>query len=90
MGATILMSDEYDYAEMDREVSRNMKGQTFLVTIRNRPDAVTPDDLKTEITYNENDLTAGDVDIEQIEVVHRTTNKEEGYSAMTFSVEDAA
>jgi len=84
------MSDEFDYRQIDREVAENMKGQTFLVTIRNRPDDVTPDDIKTELTYNENDLEPSDVDVERISLRggRKTVNKV--MTMITFTVEDAA
>lgn len=83
------MSDSYDHEQMDKEVARNMKGQTFIVTIRDRPDRITPDDLKTEITYNENDIEAADVDVEAISVQSRREALKTVWD-MRYHVEDVA
>lgn len=83
------MSDSYDHEQMDKEVARNMKGQTFIVTIRDWPDRITPDDLKTEITYNENDIEAADVDVEAISVQSRREALKTVWD-MRYHVEDVA
>lgn len=63
--------------------------QTFLVTIRDCPE-VTPDDLKTEITYNEGDIEASTVDIEKISLRGKRSRVNKVMSMITFITEDAA
>lgn len=90
------MSDAYDNEQMDKEVGRNMKGQTFIVTIRDQVDSIPAYEIQDAVIreYDSSQITGSEVDVEKVEVIGERRRlihgDERGSMRMIYEITDAA
>jgi hypothetical protein len=85
------MSDQYDHEQMDKEVARNMKGQTFIVTIRDQVDSIPVHEIQDAVIreYESSQITGSEIDVMKVTKVSGGPESHLHAQSLDYIVEDA-